>query len=297
VRRAAPILAALLALAFAGCGGDSNDEAATDLLERGLATDVETGVLTVDADVELKGAGQLDGPIRLELEGPFRAAGGPTEMPDLDMDFHAELAGLGFDGRVVLTPENAWIEFRGETYEVGEALWSRARAALRAEGGGPRTFRRAGADPIGWIEDAETEGDEDVNGTPTTKVAATLDLQRMLSDFNELIVQPGQRIPDGAIDEIDESAGDVELAAWIGEDDIWRRIATEAEFEVPEDRRDSAGGLESGHVTLDVTLDEPNEPVTITGPGPARPLSELLRALGIPPEALLGPGFEVPAPG
>jgi hypothetical protein len=46
-----------------------------------------------------------------------------------------------------------------------------------------------------------------------------------------------------------------------------------------------------------MTLAAPNEPVSIEGPGDGRPISELLRALGIPPQLLLGPGFEVPEPG
>jgi hypothetical protein len=44
-------------------------------------------------------------------------------------------------------------------------------------------------------------------------------------------------------------------------------------------------------------LDDPNEPVEIDGLGDGRPVDELLRRLGIPPEALLGPGFAQPTPG
>jgi hypothetical protein len=46
-----------------------------------------------------------------------------------------------------------------------------------------------------------------------------------------------------------------------------------------------------------MTLDDPNEPVEIEGPAEARPIDELLRSLGVPPELLLGPGFAQPAPG
>ena len=46
-----------------------------------------------------------------------------------------------------------------------------------------------------------------------------------------------------------------------------------------------------------MTLQAPNEPVSIESPGEGRPISDLLRALGVPPEALLGPGLAVPAPG
>jgi hypothetical protein len=44
-------------------------------------------------------------------------------------------------------------------------------------------------------------------------------------------------------------------------------------------------------------LEDPNEPVEIEGLGGGRPIDELLRRFGIPPEALLGPGFAQPAPG
>jgi hypothetical protein len=37
--------------------------------------------------------------------------------------------------------------------------------------------------------------------------------------------------------------------------------------------------------------------VEIEGPAEARPIEELLRQLGIPPELLLGPGFAQPSPG
>jgi hypothetical protein len=298
VRRAASLLLAALALAAAGCGGDGggagNDEEATDLLERGFATDVDTGVLALDAEVELRGVDRLDGPLRLKLDGPFRAAGSPTEMPDADMDVRASGAGQDFEGRVVLTRENAWIEFRGVTYEVGEELWARALEALEEQDqGGPRSFREAGVDPLDWLDGVETEGDEDVAGVPTTKVTGSLDVEQMLRDFNRLSTDPGAQIPENA----DEFVGDVDFEAWIGEDGIWRRITAETEFNVPEEERDSVGGLEGGRVSLEVELDEPNEPVEIEGPSEARPIDELLRRLGIPPQLLLGPGFAVPTPG
>jgi hypothetical protein len=139
VRRAA--LGLLAAAVLAGCGADGgNDEAATELLERGFATDVDTGVFTLDAEVELDG-GPVDGPFRLELEGPFRAGGDPTEIPDFDMTFRASGAGREYEGRAIVTRENAWVEFEGETYEVGEDLWPDLLAAVeQADAGQPRTL-------------------------------------------------------------------------------------------------------------------------------------------------------------
>ena len=293
---AAVVLAVLLAVA-AGCGG-GNDEEAAALLERGFATDVETGLMALDAEVELEGVAQVDEPLRLRLDGPFRAAGGPTELPDLDMTFRAEGAGQELSGRVILTRENAWVEYQGTTYEVGEELWAQALETVETpQPGAPESFAEAGIDPIDWIDDAETDGEEEVGGTPTTKVSARLDLEAMLRDFNDLVTDPESRIPESAFDQLDDVVEDVDFEAWVGEDDIWRRISAESDFEVPEDDRDGAGGLESGRVELDMQLAEPNAPVEIEGPAAARPIDELLGRLGIPPELLLGPGFAQPAPG
>ena len=296
MRRAVALIAAL-ALAAGGCG-KGNDEEAASLLKRGLATDVETGLMALDAELELEGLGQLDGPLRLRVEGPFRAAGGPTEMPDLDVDFRASGAGQEFTGRVVLTRENAWVEFRGATYEVGEELWARARAALaqQQDPGAPETLAEAGIDPLEWVEEAETGGEETVDETQATEVTAKLDVESMLRDFNGIPGATQGRLPESTLRDAKDVVEDVELEALIGEDDIWRRISAETDFEVPEAERDSTGGLEGGRVELHIQLAQPNEPVEIEGPGRGRPIDELLRQLGIPPELLLGPGFAQPSP-
>jgi hypothetical protein len=292
VRRAA--LIALLALA--GCGG-GNDEEASGLLERGFSTDVRSGVATVDAELELDGIEGFEGPLRLTLDGPFEVAGGdPTDLPNLDMDFHASGAGQAFAGRVVLTRENAWVEYGGSTYEVGEELWAQLRETLDEQSRGqPETFAEAGLDPLDWVDGAKVEGEERVSGVRATKVRGTLDVEAFLRDSNEL--SRGQRVPESTLRDVEDVIDDVEFEAWIGADDIWRRVATEAVFEVPEEERDSVGGLEGGRLSLEVELDDPNEPVAIDEPPDARPLEELLRRLGVPPEALLGPGFAQPAPG
>jgi hypothetical protein len=292
VRRAA--LVAVLALA--GCGG-GNDEEASGLLERGFSTDVRSGYATVDAELELEGIEGFEGPLRLRLDGPFQvAAGDPTDLPNLDMGFRASGAGQEFAGRVVLTRENAWVEYGGSTYEVGEDLWAQLRETLDEQGRGqPETFAEAGLDPLDWVDGAEVEGEEQVSGVRATKVRGTLDVEAFLRDSNEL--SRGQRVPESTLRDVEDVIDDVEFEAWIGADDIWRRVATEAVFEVPEEERDSVGGLEGGRLSLEVELDDPNEPVEIDEPPDARPLEELLRRLGVPPEALLGPGFAQPAPG
>ena len=288
--------AALIAVvALAGCGG--NDEEAAGLLERGFSTDVRSGYATVEAELELQGIEGFEGPIRLRLDGGFEVAGGePTEVPNLDMDFQLSGAGREVAGTVVLTPANAWVRYGGTDYEVGEELWAQARQAYREQSRGqPLRFAEAGMDPLDWVDDAEVEGEERVSGVRATRVSGTLDVEAMLRDSNELA--GSQALPDSVLGDVEDVIEDVEFEAWIGADDIWRRIATQASFEVPEEERDLVGGLEGGDLSLEVELDRPNDLVEMPAPSDPRPIDELLRRLGIPPEALLGPGFAQPAPG
>ena len=294
MRRAA--LVAALALA-AGCGSGDDEEAST-LLDRGFATDVKSGVATLDAelDLEVEGAQEADETLRLTLEGPFEATSDdPTDLPDLDMDFRASGAGRDFAGRVVLTRDNAWVEYEGTTYEVGEELWTQLRQALDQQSQGkPKTFAQADIDPLDWVDGAEVEGEERVSGVRTTKVGGTLDMEALLRDSNEL----GAGVSEDQLRAVDEVLEDVDFEAWIGADDIWRRVVAATEFSVPEEQRETVGGIEGGSFELDLELAEPNEPVEIEEPaGGARALDELLRRLGIPPESLFGPGFAQPAPG
>jgi hypothetical protein len=289
------LLLAVAAVATA-CGGDEGGGAkdADALLKRGFSTDVDSGRLTMEMELTVEGVAGADRPFRLELSGPVRSRG-PTEMPDADMDVSASGQGVRFDGALVLLPENAWVEFGGETYEVGEELWSRAQDSLNRQGG-PETFGDAGVDPLRWVEDAQTGASEEVSGTEATQVTGELDVSAMLRDFNRLSPD-SSAIPRETLDQVDDAIGPVAFEAWIGEDEIWRRITSETSFTVPEDQRQGVGGLEGGKVSLDMTLQAPNEPVTIESPGTGRPISELLRALWVPPAALLGPGFELPEPG
>jgi hypothetical protein len=294
VRRAALALLAAAVLAAAGCGGEDNDEGPSGLLDRGFATDVDSGVLSFEAELELEGGG-LDGPFQLELEGPFRSAETINEWPDMEMEWVASGAGEQYEGRLVTTRANAWIEFEGVTYEIGEPLWRGLLSGLeqynRTE---PDTWEELEIDPLDWITGARSAGKEDMGGDATTKVTGSLDADRMVRDLNEL---PGDRFTESELQTMEDVVGDTDFQAWIGEDDIWRRLWIESELRVPEADRDSVGGIRGGKLSLDFRLDDPNEPVEIEAPGDGRPIDELLSRLGLPPEDLLGPGYEQPAPG
>ena len=93
-----------------------------------------------------------------------------------------------------------------------------------------------------WIKDAETGDTVEVSGTMSTKVTGELDVAAMLHDFNSLSPD-SVAIPRRTLDQIDHSLDAVEFPAWIGDDDIWRRISSETSFTVPGEQRRGAGGI------------------------------------------------------
>jgi hypothetical protein len=287
-------LIAVVALALAGCGGGDSPEEARDLVDRGFSTDVRSGVFSASAEFQLSGLGALAGPLRFSLEGPFEG-GSATTLPA--MDLAARVSGMGqrFAGRLVMTRDNGWVEYDGTTYEAGEALWAELRRTIETQGGEPMTLAEMGLHPRRWLDDLEIEGDEEVAGDDTTKVTGTLDLGVLLREGNRF--SPDGPLPPGTLRQVEEAFEEVRFEAWIGEDDIWRRVLVETEFELPEELRESAEGIAGGRLSFEMGLDDPNEPVEIEGLGDGRPVDELLRRFGIPPEALLGPGFAQPAPG
>jgi hypothetical protein len=290
VRRAALIAA----VALAGCGGGSSPEEAGDLLDRGFSSDVRSGVFSASAELRLSGLGALAGPLRLSVAGPFEGGSSAT-LPAMDLEVRAVGMGQRFAGRLVTTRENAWVEYDGTTYEAGKAVWEELRGTIESQEGGPTTLGELGLHPHRWLDDLETEGTERVAGDDTTKLSGTVDLGLFLREAKELA--RGASLPPGTLRRVEDAFEEVRFEAWIGHDDIWRRVRVETEFEVPEELRDSANGVAGGRLSLELGLADPNEPVEIEGLGDGRPVDELLRRLGIPPEALLGPGFAQPTPG
>ena len=287
--------AALIAVvALAGCGGGGSQEEAGDLIERGFSTDVRSGVFSAGAELRLSGLGALAGPLRFSMEGPFEG-GGPTRLPSMDVEVRASGMGQSFAGRLVTTSTNGWLEYGGSTYEAGDALWAELRRAIETQAGEPRTLAELGVHPRRWLDDLETEGHDEVGGDDTTKVTGTLDLGVLLRELSRLA--PQAQLPPGMLRQVEDAVEEVRFEAWIGEDYIWRRVLVETEFAIPEELRESTEGVAGGRLSFEMGLDDPNEPVEIEGLGDGRPIDELLRRLGIPPEALLGPGFAQPTPG
>lgn len=282
------IVAALVAAALlAACGGEDEGSPpdAAELLATAFSTPVESGRMSLTADVQVDGIAALGDGIQLRLSGPFTRT-----AADLDVT----LGGLGpaLTGGFTLTEDNVYVGFAGRSYELGEELVEELRDDVEERTGRDAeslSLEALGIDVERWLRDPQVQGDEEVGGEPVTRIAAGVDAARVLADLAGFAETTGGslKVPAEDVEALAGLVEDSQVEVDVSKrDGTIRRVALEVEFEVPEAARGEFGGAEGGAVKVDVTLAEVGEPQRIEPPEDARPLGDLLRQFGLGAELL-----------
>jgi hypothetical protein len=293
------LLALSAATLLAACGGGDDDVDAI-LAETfgGESQAVDSGRLDLAFTLDAQGLPQLEGPVSIRLAGPF--ASQEEGLPRFDFDVALSASGQDVRAGAVSTGEQGFLKFQDQAYDVGEQLYaqfastyeqSQAAQPDRPEGGA--NFAALGVDPRRWLTDASNEGTEEVGGAETIRISGGIDVSTLLEDLNRLLGQAGElgvtgagEVPNELSEEqraqIAEAVQDANVDIYTGADDkILRRLRLDVTFEVPEDAREGAGGLQGGELELDLTIAGLNEEQEIAAPDGARPLAELTGALGL----------------
>jgi hypothetical protein len=288
----APTLLALLALVavalLGGCGSDTKSDtgSAQDVLKRAAQTPANSADLKLAMQLRLDGVPQLKRPLKLTVTGPTRS-NGRRKLPDVDWRIRAQGAGKKVALRLIATGGNAYVSYEGQTFEVGRQLVRRFMS--QSQRNAPQKVR---LDASHWLKDGQV-GD---NGR---KVSGQLDVRKMLADVNRLAAKlpRGHQIDKKTIDQVEEAVRDASVQFRVGADHILRSSAFDLRFELPDNLRSKARGLKGGRLQFTTQQTNVNGNQHVTAPSGARPLTELLQRFGVPPGALLGPGFTSPSPG
>jgi hypothetical protein len=92
---------------------------------------------------------------------------------------------------------------------------------------------------------------------------------------------PPKPLSEADIRQVGEVVRDPTFHVYVGkDDDIIRRVAGKIEFDVPEESRQSLGGIESGSIEFELELAKVNGDQQIEAPANPRPLSALTESLG-----------------
>lgn len=308
---AAAIVAIIVVLAVFVFGG-SEDEARR-LLDRAFNEPIGTADVALDASAQIKGIRQLEQPIRLQVRGPYQS-GGNRQLPSTDFSLNFAASGQSFAAGLVSTGTNAWVEFLGQAYEVGEQTIAQANQQIAVTAGQQRerSLRDLGIDPNRWLEDPSVEGEEEIAGAQTQHIEAGVDVGRMLDDLNTLGQRASGQVGTAAPrqlsaeqrERLERIVQDPEFDVYVGEDNRVRRLSTVLDLEVPEEDRRAAGGARSGKIAFSVEFSNVGSPRPITPPQRARPISDLTSQLAQLFGGAAGgagggaaPGGALPAPG
>lgn len=295
----------LPALGVAACGGDDGGGNSGDSVDAvlkdtfGPDKPIRSGDLRLAVDLDLQGVQGLSGPVKLALRGPFQS-NGREKLPDFDFTLDVNAGGSSFAAGAVSTGEKGFLKLQGTTFDLGDQLFEQFRngyeqAQKEATGDNEEdapSFSSLGIDPLRWLRDPQRVGTEEVGGTETIHVKASVDVAKVLEDVSKLLekaqglnIQGAGEVPDALTAEqrrqIAEAVKSTSMEVWTGEDDrTLRRLKVAVGLDVPEGTRSSVGGLTGGTIGFDLTFNELNEDQEVKAPSNARPLSELTGALG-----------------
>jgi hypothetical protein len=303
--------AVALAGAFAACGGsDSSSEDPQKVIETATLEGVESG--TVDLSLGVKAEGDSGGDLSVSLSGPFQSRG-PETLPELDMDVSAkgDIDGesIDFDGGIVLLSDRAFIGYEGSEYEVDPTTFGFAKSSFEqglSEAGAEGESESAdvtacqealvGIDLATVIDNLESDGSADVDGTSTTKVSGDLNSEGAVDAIIAVTEDPAcssqlEAAGPLPLDELEAARGEVSKAlkeahidVYVGDDDIIRKAVADITIE-PKDA--STGKVE---IEFELTLGGVNESQEIAAPENAKPLEGLFNELNVDPTELLEAG-------
>jgi hypothetical protein len=286
-RTLAVLVFALAAALLTACGGNSSGDVKSTL-DKAFSTPIRSARIDLEVTLKLDGVKQLNGPVKLSVQGPYETGGNQT-IPKADWDIAASASGQNFSAGFISTGDNAWIGFQGQNYEVGKQVVAQINQQIKQAAGQNKNkgFSQFGIDPRNWLTDAKDEGTEKVAGTDTDHVSAALDVSRFVDDLNQLVKKAGSstgtsaQITPEQKKQIQDVVKNPRFDVYVGKaDNVIRRLSADLSFSVPSDKQAQLGGLKSGTLSFSIEFADVGKPQTITAPTSAKPLSELTSQLG-----------------
>jgi hypothetical protein len=302
---------AALATAFAACGGSSDSsEDPQSVIDSATLEGVESGNLDLTLGVNADGdeGGNLD----LDLSGPFQNEG-KGKLPQVDLsasakgDFGDE--SIDFEAGLTLLKDQAYVEYEGTEYEVDATTFGFVKAAIEEaeqQGGGTNPAdvtacqeAATGLEVGDFVDNLETVGSADVDGTDTTEVSGDLNVDGAIESIVKLTEDPACSAQFEAagplpLDELEAAKGVIgealkkaHVEVYVGDDDIIRKLVAELSIEAPEGE---AEGVSSVDVNFEMSLSGVNEEQSFEAPSGAKPLNELFQKLDVNPIELLEAG-------
>ena len=300
IRFAAIALAALAPATVAACGGSSSSASNADpqqVLHQTFSNPKSITSGNLDLTLSANVQGTQSGSFDLNVNGPFQGATGSTQFPELDLTAKVSGGGAGtptlsFEGALITTKTNAYVEYQGTAYQVPTQLYDRFRSAYQKQAklgqasqqssNASSIFKRLGIDPATWLTNETNEGVTDVAGTSTIHISGDADVAKIITDLVKVAQSvPGanaQGLSPTALNQVKSAVKKAHIDVYSGESDhLLRKLAVSLDIAPP---AGTSSGVTDVALDFSLTLSDVNQPQTISAPSNARPLRALLQQLG-----------------
>jgi hypothetical protein len=261
IRRALLVATAASTLALSACGAEE-----ASVVKSAFEQDIKSADVTVALSMK-----SSQGKAGMALSGPFRS-NGEGKLPSAD--FKLRLDGMlprPVDARIVSTGNDAFVEYGGETYQVGKDKIAQL-GRLGGSGAESADLGKMITQMQDWFPKSDTQSDAELNGEKVTRITGKLDLSAALEDMKGMSGFEGlAQLPQGDLEQLEKTISDPTFTVDVAQsDDKLRRIAA---------RMTIADGAQKATLSFSVELKNVDQPVRITPPASGRPIEELMRKL------------------
>jgi hypothetical protein len=266
-------LLASLSAVVTGCGGGASADPGEILSETAANLGkIRSGELTLEITAKAEG-GETAG---FELTGPF-AVPEPGKLPRADMEYTQTAGRERGSVRFISTGENAYVETDEDVFQLPEEQV----ADLRAEAGenGATGLKELEIDD--WMVDPEASEGDEIGGDETDEIRANLDIVAAINDLIQAAQDLGagsaadlDTLQDANAEQVERAVESATIQVLSGKDDrLLRRLLIEADFgvDVSADVREALGSFAGAHVTFELTIANPNDPIDVEEPAGAEP--------------------------
>ena len=291
-------LVAALAIGVAACGGGGESASSSTDVNTLLSDtfkgnkDVKSGNLNLSLKIDAKGAQGVNGPITINVSGPFQSQG-KQKLPKFKIDFAFEGAGQNIKAGLTSTGDKGFVNFNGTDYVVSDQVFKQFKAGFeQAQKNGTSKQKQSlsslGLDPRQWLTNPKNEGETKVGGDDAIKITGGVDVDKLLEDVNQALqktkqlgVQGTQNLPSQLTTaqkkQVTDAIKDPRVEIYTGKDDkILRRMVIALGIVAP--KGSSTSG--SANIDFDLSISDLNEDQSISEPSNAKPFDQLLSQLG-----------------
>ncbi|MFY9487975.1 MAG: hypothetical protein WAP35_04670 [Solirubrobacterales bacterium] len=278
----------LVFLIFTGVILTTGTPSSAKLMEQATASfaAVQKGVFDFSISITPEGTSDAE-PSEIRLTGPFEILPG-KKLPLAKINYTVSSGGRSQVIELLTTGDKAYTVVQGQPYELPASATKDLESATQELSGGESAKGAGGLSGLKlnfgkWLRNPQVAAGEEIDGTPTWRTRAGVDIVAALKDLTgsaqALGGVTGTQVPDlteADLKELRSGIKNAKVEVFVGRyDRIVRKIDLSMDFSTPSELTAAAGGVTGGRLNVKIGIAQPNRPVSVAKPTNALPYKAL----------------------